>query len=176
MSVGVDAALSPAMRNCRIAHTIGEHAQRLVGADASVRPWGNDKFATTYRKIERASRGSMWASTPTNVVWVCIGACVFAGASCRADRGVRPYGCIPSRIGADNFPALCRREGVEPLPYGSTGNAVKNRYVTVKNSLLHSYLFLQHCRVDRGVRPYKTKNHDPAQRRRAPCRIGTKKS
>ena len=40
MSVGVDAALSPAECNHKIAHTIGENAQRPVGADASVRPLG----------------------------------------------------------------------------------------------------------------------------------------
>ena len=40
MSVGVDAHIDPARRNCKIAHTIGENAQRPVGADASVRPLG----------------------------------------------------------------------------------------------------------------------------------------
>ena len=39
-------------------------------------------------------------STPTNGLRICIGAFVFACASRRADRVVRPYGCIPFRIGA----------------------------------------------------------------------------
>ena len=42
-----------------------------------------------------------------------------------ADRGVRPYGCIPFRIGAPKFVTLYRTGGVEPRPYGSLGNAVK---------------------------------------------------
>ena len=159
------------------ARTIGVPAQRPVGADASVRPLGNGKFAAMYRKTQNcptrrrggvlplprrmqkqirtingdhATRpvphrcipnlrrftagrgrtpplrkfvcfcdlpklcdfrvhrsGSMWASTPTNVVRICIGASVFAGAYRRADRGVRPYtnseNCrkIPPRLGRD---------------------------------------------------------------------------
>ena len=59
MSVGVDAHIDPAARNCKIARTISENAKRPVGADASVRPWGNGKFAATYRKNGRASYGSM---------------------------------------------------------------------------------------------------------------------
>ena len=50
MSVGVNAHIDPATRNRKIANTIGEITQRPVGADASVRPWGNGKFAATYRK------------------------------------------------------------------------------------------------------------------------------
>ena len=56
MPVGVDAHIDPAMRNCRIAHTIGEHAHRLVGADDPVRPLGNNKFAVTYRKKRNIPR------------------------------------------------------------------------------------------------------------------------
>ena len=59
MSVGVDAALSPAVRNCRIARTIGENEKCPVGADASVRPLGNCGFAATCRKNERAPCRSM---------------------------------------------------------------------------------------------------------------------
>ena len=59
MSVGVDAALSPAMCNRKIARAIGDPVQHPVGADASVRPWGNGKFAAAYRKNGRASYGSM---------------------------------------------------------------------------------------------------------------------
>ena len=59
MSVGVDAALSPAMRNRKIAGIFSETVKCSVGADDPVRPWGNDKFAATVRKNGRASYGSM---------------------------------------------------------------------------------------------------------------------
>ena len=59
LSVGVDAARSPARCNHKIARIFGENAQRLVGADASVRPWGNGKFAAAYRKNGRAACESM---------------------------------------------------------------------------------------------------------------------
>ena len=49
MSVGVDAALSPAVGNCKIVRIFGKNVKHFVGADASVRPWGNGKFAATYR-------------------------------------------------------------------------------------------------------------------------------
>ena len=117
MSVGVDAHIDPAAGNRKIAPTIGNHAQRPVGADASVRPLGNHRFAATCRKNGRAACGSMWASTPTNVVWIRIGAFVFAGAYRRADRVVRPYGRVRVRMGASKFVTLCRAGGVEPRPY-----------------------------------------------------------
>ena len=59
MSVGVDAALSPAECNHKIAHSIGENAKCSVGADASVRPWGNGEFAATWHKNGRVACGSM---------------------------------------------------------------------------------------------------------------------
>ena len=108
--------LSPTGCNCKIAPTIGGNVNRPVGADASVRPLGNRRFAAAYRKNGRASYGSMWASTPTNVLRVCIGAFVFAGAYRRADRVVRPYGCVPFCIGACRFSALCRAGGAIPSP------------------------------------------------------------
>ena len=79
------------MLNHKIVRPIGETVKRPVGADDSVRPLGNCKFAATRRKNGRASCGSMWASTPTNGVRVRIGASVFAGTHRRADRAVRPY-------------------------------------------------------------------------------------
>ena len=39
----------------KLHRTIGETGKRPVGADDSVRPWGNGKFATTYRKNGRAT-------------------------------------------------------------------------------------------------------------------------
>ena len=75
-------------RNCIM---FGETAKRPVGADDPVRPLGNRGFAATFRKNGRASCGSMWASTPTNVVRIRIGASIFAGLCRRADRVVRPY-------------------------------------------------------------------------------------
>ena len=48
-SVGVDAHIDPAECNRKIARVFSDHAQRPVGADDSVRPWGNSKFTATYR-------------------------------------------------------------------------------------------------------------------------------
>ncbi len=56
MSVGVDAHIDPAGCNCKIARAIGEIARRSVGADDSVRPWGNCGFAAMFRKNGRAGR------------------------------------------------------------------------------------------------------------------------
>ena len=44
-----------------------------------------------FRKNGCAPCGESAASTSTNILRVCIGASVFAGVSCRADRVVRPY-------------------------------------------------------------------------------------
>ena len=49
MSVGVDAALTPAAHNRRIVRIFGENEKRPVGADASVRPMSNCGFSTTFR-------------------------------------------------------------------------------------------------------------------------------
>ena len=129
MSVGVDAALSPAARNRKIAHTTGETVKYPVGADASVRPLGNGEFAATWRKNGRAACGSIWASTPTNGVRGRIGAFVFVGAYRRADRVVRPYGCIPFRIGAPISATLYRAGGVEPLPYADFADSTRSPMV-----------------------------------------------
>ena len=77
---------------------------------------GNNKFAATYRKNGCAACGESAASTPTNVIRIRIGTFVLAGASRRADRVVRPYGCIPFRIGAFIFVTLCGTGGAEPSP------------------------------------------------------------
>ena len=108
--------IDPAKCNCKIAQTIGDHAQRPVGADASVRPMRSDKFASTYRKNGCAACGESAASPPTNMIRIRIGAFVFAGASCRADRVVRPYGCVPFRIGVCGFAPLCSAGGACPTP------------------------------------------------------------
>ena len=114
LSVGVDAHIDPATRNHKTARIFGEIAQCPVGADASVRPWGNGKFAATYHKNECASCGESAASTPTNMVRIRQGAPVFMGAFRRADRGVRPYGCARVCVGAPKFVTLYRREGQAP--------------------------------------------------------------
>ena len=121
--VGVDAHIDPAVGNRRIARIFGENVKRSVGADASVRPRGNHKFAATFHQNGHALCGAMWASPPTNVVRIRIGASVFVGAFRRADRVVRPYGCMPFRIGARGFAMLCRAGGAEPRPYVTTKNA-----------------------------------------------------
>ena len=50
MSVGVDAHIDPAMRNRKIAGIFSETVKCSVGADASVRPYGNDRSAAALRK------------------------------------------------------------------------------------------------------------------------------
>ena len=104
------------------------------------------------RDFAGAACGSMWVSTPTTGERIHWGVFVFAGASCRADRVVRPYktlcgiadgfcnfaiarcrvavGITPTVI-MQRRRALCefvgasRAGGVEPRPYGSTGSTVK---------------------------------------------------
>ena len=100
MFVGVDAALSPAECNRKIARIFGENVKHPVGADASVRPWGNHVFAATFRKNGRAS--------------------------CRADRVVRPYGCVPFRIDAPTSATLYRAGGVEPRPYAGLVDSTRS--------------------------------------------------
>ena len=93
----------------------GEAVKRPVGADDPVRPLGTTVFAATYRKKRSClPRGESAASTPTNVVRFRIGASVFVGVHRRADRGVRPYECVPFRIGAPKSAMLCCREGQAP--------------------------------------------------------------
>ena len=102
------------LQNCT---TNGDNAQRPVGADDPVRPLGVHGFAAAYHKKRSClPHGESAASPPTNGVRVCRGASMFAGACRRADRGVRPYGCAPLRIGAFNFAALCRAGGASPAP------------------------------------------------------------
>ena len=99
------------------------------------------------RDFAGAACGSMWASTPTNGERIRWGVFVFAGASCRVDRVVRPYktlcgiadgfcnfaiarcrvdvGITPTVI-MQRRRALCefvgasRAGGVEPRPYVTT--------------------------------------------------------
>ena len=109
ISVGVDAALSPAERNRKIAQTIGETEKCSVGADDPVRPLGTTNYAATYRKNDHAPCGESAASPPTSIVRIRIGTFVFVGACRRADRGVRPYGCVRAHRVARS--ELLRRAG-----------------------------------------------------------------
>ena len=136
MSVGVDAALSPAKRNRKIAPAIGEIAKRPVGADDPVRPWGNDKFVTTFHQIGCASCGSMRrpqagfeAQLRTarllapkmgidpykhkTYLHRCIRFC-----RCVPPGGQRrpPHGCVRIRIGTPISAALYRAGGASPSP------------------------------------------------------------
>ena len=63
-------------------------------------------------------------STPTNGLRICIGAFVFACASRRADRVVRPYGCVRVCIGARKFATLYRAGGAEPQICSLIANAL----------------------------------------------------
>ena len=47
----------------------------------------------------------------------------------RADRGVRPYGCIPFCIGASKFAMLYRAGGAEPLPYANLVDSTRSPMV-----------------------------------------------
>ena len=98
----------------KLHRTIGKTAQHPVGADDPVRPLGNYGFAATFRQIGRAPCGESAASTPTNGLRICIGAFVFAGTSRRADRVVRPYGCVRVCIGASGFATSYRAGGACP--------------------------------------------------------------
>ena len=137
MFVGVDAHIDPAARNCKIAHAIGDNVKRSVGADDPVRPIGNGKFAAMFHKNGRALCGSMWASTPTNVVRIRIGAFVFVGARRRADRVVRPYGCVPVRFDTVEFLALYCAGGVLPRPYGIFGGWMQTLIPAAGTAFLH---------------------------------------
>ena len=64
--VGVDAHIDPAVRNHKIARTIGGIAPHPCRGGRPCPPVGICGFAAAYRKNGRASYGSMWASTPTN--------------------------------------------------------------------------------------------------------------
>ena len=69
MSVGVDAHIDPAMRNCKFVKTIGANAHHSVGADDPVRPWGICKFAATYRKNGRAYRAGRCGHRPLQTLY-----------------------------------------------------------------------------------------------------------
>ena len=102
-SVGVDAHIDPAMRNSKIARTIGEYEKRFVGADASVRPWGNCKFVVTYRKNGRALCGSMRRPQAS------------FEAQPRAARLLAPkMGIDPYKHGTDSHWCVCVRGGIPP--------------------------------------------------------------
>ena len=101
MPVGVDAHIDPAVRDRKIAQTIGENAHRLVGADASVRPLGNNKFAVTYRKKRNIPRHAVGEGFyPSR-----------AGRTNKIAQRTASTQHIPFRIGASQFAALYRREG-----------------------------------------------------------------
>ena len=83
MSVGVDAALSPAGCNRKIARIFGENAQRPVGADASVRPMGTTVLPQRIVKTD-VRRAGRCGHRPLQT-W-----CVFAGV--HSFLWVRPAG------------------------------------------------------------------------------------
>ena len=148
MPVGVDAHIDPAVRDRKIAQTIGENAHRLVGADDPVRPLGNNKFAVTYRKkrniprpyanlavvanhpncaILRVSRAGRCGHRPLQT-W-----CVFAGV--HSFLWVRPAGrgrTPPLRLDRECNRNLRQREGQAPrLRYDETWRRLKNLWVLI---------------------------------------------
>ena len=128
--------IDPATRNRKIVHAIGENEKRSVGADDPVRPWGNGKFAAAFRKNGCAACGESAASTPANSVRIRIGASVFVGTHRRADRVVRPYGCVRVRIGTVEFSASYCAGGVEPRPYITTKRGGSSAISTLPLSVL----------------------------------------
>ncbi len=121
MSVGVDAALSPAGCNHKIARTVGENAQRPVGADASVRPMGTTVLPQRIVKMD-VRRAGRCGHRPLQTL------CVFALVrsilqvhTAGRTGSSAPTGCVPFRIGAPVSATLYRAGGVEPLPYGNGG-------------------------------------------------------
>ena len=74
----------------------------------------------------------MWASTPTSIIRIRIGASVFVGAYRRADRVVRPYGCVRVRIGTSKFAVLYCAGGVEPRSYANVEDAIHTIYIPQK--------------------------------------------
>ena len=129
--------IDPAECNRKSAGIFGRNENHFVGADDPVRPLGSGKFAAKYRKNGCASYGSMWASTPTNVVRIRIGAFVFVGARRRADRVVRPYGCVPVRFDTVEFLALYCAGGAEPRPYGIFGGWMQTLIPAAGTAFLH---------------------------------------
>ena len=101
--VGVDAHIDPAGCNRKIARIFGENVKRPVGADASVRPWGNDKLAATFRKNGRVSCGSMRRPQAS------------FEAQPRAARLLAPkMGIDPYKHGTDSHWCVCVRGGIPP--------------------------------------------------------------
>ena len=107
-------------------HNVRRPRNILVGADDPVRPWGNCEFAVAFHKNGRAPYGSMWASTPTNILrvrrwYIRFCRCVLPGGQRRPPLRVRA-----GSHGANKFAALYRREGqATPLRYDETRQQLK---------------------------------------------------
>ena len=120
--------IDPAVRDHKIARIFGENVKRPVGADASVRPLGNDKFAATFRKkrmcVVRVDVGidpyKRYADSP-GCVRVC--GCVPPGGQGRPPLRVHtiPHWCAQIRN------IVLRGRG-KPRPYVTTkwGGGTKN--------------------------------------------------
>ena len=93
----------------------------------------------------------MWASTPTNALRFRIGAFVFAGAYCRADRVVRPYGCVPLRIGAPVSATLYGAGEVEPLPYAAGVNLLLQPIIDARRNIAERIIHGASAVEQRGV-------------------------
>ena len=90
--VGVDAHIDPCGRHISF---LRDPASKLVvphGRTESSAPTGRYAGPPTVRAgLQLHIAGSMWASTPTDVMRGRRLLCNFDGTPCRTDRGVRPY-------------------------------------------------------------------------------------
>ena len=125
--VGVDAHIDPAGCNRKFARTIGENAQRPVGADASVRPLGNGKFAATFRKNDCALCGRA-RHRPLQMLYGFAGvhSCLQVRTAGRTEASA-PTGAYRSALVHSKFATVYRAGGVEPLPYAGLTVGCKRR-------------------------------------------------
>ena len=79
------------------------------------------------------------------------GASVFTGASCRADRGVRPYGCVPLRIGAPVSATLYGAGEVEPLPYAAGVNLLLQPIIDARRNIAERIIYGASAVEQRGI-------------------------
>ena len=112
-------------------HNVRRPRNILVGADDPVRPWGNCEFAVAFHKNGRAPYGSMWASTPTNILRIrrwCIRfcRCVLPGGQRRPPL----QGCARVRTVRINL-LHCTGGRGKPLPYVTTKRGSSSKRTTL---------------------------------------------
>ena len=112
-------------------HNVRRPRNILVGADDPVRPWGNCEFAVAFHKNGRAPYGSMWASTPTNILrvrrwYIRFCRCVLPGGQRRPPL----QGCARVRMVRTNL-LHCTGGRGKPLPYVTTKRGSSSKRTTL---------------------------------------------